>query len=376
MLDTPYTFAYSPALTPAAHGGGDGMWRWSSLLPLDGSDYPLQVGRTPLLRPRGLRTQLGLPGLVIKDETRTPTGSNKDRATALCAVDAVRHGARAMCAASSGNVAVSLSAGGAAVGLPTYVFVSARSVSPAKVELMRSFGATVVLVDDTYERAYALSEQAAAEFGWYSRNTGSNPLCLQAKKTVAFEAWEQLGGRLPDVAYLPIGDGVTLAAFVHGCDELIACGVAECLPTIIGVQAHGAAPLAEAFATSLDTWTARTTDTFADGIDVGDPFFGAQALAGVRRSGGTIITVTDDEMRSAIAVLATRAGLLSEPAGVASLAGAIKDAPRMSDRDATVLVLVSGTGLKDQRWLPRGGGRQIESPSSLDGLARALGSIA
>ena len=166
------------------------IWKdvhWRSLLPLDGrSVYPLQIGGTPLVAPGRLRDELGVPGLYLKDETRTPTGSNKDRATALCLVDAARQGATSIACASSGNVACSLAAGAAAMGLTAYIFVSARTVSPSKVAFMRSFGATVFLVDGPYEQAYRLCDDACARFGWYNRNTASNPLALQAKKTVAF----------------------------------------------------------------------------------------------------------------------------------------------------------------------------------------------
>jgi len=372
MIASPYSYAYGPALVPAPDEPGAGMWRWRRLLPLDGSDvYPLPVGGTPLVAPPRLRAALGLPGLVLKDETRGPTGSNKDRATALCCADAVRRGAPAIVCASSGNLAVSLAAGAAAVGLPAYCFVSARTVSPAKVELMRAYGATVVRVAGAYEDAYRLSEAVCARLGWYNRNTGSNPLAVQAKKTVAFEVWEQLGRRLPDVAYLPVGDGTTLAAFVVGCEELVRCGVADRLPRVIGVQAEGAAPLARAFAAGRLDWTPVESTTFADGIGVGDPFFGRPALEAVRRTDGEFVVVSDDAIREAIALLARAAGLLVEPAGAAALAGAAAHQGRRAGEER-LLVLVTGTGLKDQRWLPREQGAVLDVPPDLDTFLTAL----
>jgi len=250
--------------------------------------------------------------------------------------------------------------------------VSAHAVSPAKVAFMRSFGATIFLVDGPYERAYRLCDDACARFGWYNRNTASNPLALQAKKTVAFEVWEQLGRRMPDVVYLPVGDGVTLAAFVHGCEELVRCGVAETVPRVIGVQASGAAPLVQAFGQGRAEWTAVQTRTIADGIDVGDPYFGRQALDAVARTGGSWLSVTDDDLRSAIAVLARTSGLLAEPAGAAALAGVIADRDRLGETGQSIVALVSGTGLKDQRWLPSDGGRALQIEPDLDAVARAL----
>jgi threonine synthase len=373
MSVEPPTYAYGPGLLPSAPESGEGIWRWRGLLPLDGSDvYPLQIGGTPLVASRGLRQTLGVSGLFLKDETRTPTGSNKDRATALCLVDAARQGAASIACASSGNVACSLAAGAAATGLQAYIFVSAHSVSPAKVAFMRSFGATVFLVDGPYERAYRLCDDACARFGWYNRNTASNPLALQAKKTVAFEVWEQLGRRMPDLVYLPVGDGVTLAAFVHGCEELVRCGVADTIPRVVGVQASGAAPLVQAFSEGRSDWTAVQTRTFADGIDVGDPYFGRQALDAVARTGGTWLAVSDDDLRAAIATLAHTSGILAEPAGAAALAGVIADRQTLNGTDQTVVALVSGTGLKDQRWLPSDGGRTFQIEPSLDAVERVL----
>jgi threonine synthase len=369
----PQRYEYGPELIPATADSGEGMWRWRGLLPVDGSGmYPLKVGGTPLVASRRLRQQLGAPGLVLKDETRTPTGSNKDRATALCLVDAASRGATAIACASSGNVACSLAAGAAAMGLAAYIFVSARTVSPAKVDFMRSFGATVFLVDGPYERAYRLCDDACERFDWYNRNTATNPLALQAKKTVAFEVWEQLGRKMPDVVYLPVGDGVTLAAYVHGCEELIRCGVADRLPRVVGVQASGAAPLVRTFEAGCAAWEAETTRTIADGIDVGDPYFGRQALDAVARTGGSWVAVTDDDLRTAMATLARTSGLLAEPAGAAALAGVIAHREQITAPDQTVVALVSGTGLKDQRWLPREGGRSVDIAASLEGVERAL----
>src|SRR3954466_14142666 len=171
-MPEPQSYEYGPDLIPTTADLGEGIWRWRGLLPVDGAGiYPLQVGGTPLFGSWRLWKELGLPGLVLKDETRTPTGSNKDRATALCAFDAVSKGATSIACASSGNVACSLAAGAAAMGLQAYIFVSAHSVSPAKVAYMRSFGATVFLVDGPYERAYGLCDAACERFGWYNRNT-------------------------------------------------------------------------------------------------------------------------------------------------------------------------------------------------------------
>lgn len=339
------------------------MWRWSSYLPFDGSaEYPLEVGGTPLVTAAALAAQVGLSNLFLKDETRGPSGSNKDRATALCVVDAKRRLIPIVSAASTGNVATSLAVGAAAVGLRAVVFVSAAGVAPQKERLMRAFGATVVKVEGTYEQAYGLCEEACRRFGWYSRNTAANPLAIEGKKTVAFEIWEQLE-RMPDQVFVPVGDGVTIAALERGFSELIDAGEADGMPRLVGVQAAGTAPLATAFRTG-QSWKIAPAVTFADGIAVSDPFFGRQALDAVKRTGGYFVTVTDAEITGAIARLGAH-GLLAEPAGAAAFAGLVQVAESIEPGSTTV-VLVTGSGLKDDRWWPASTGLSVTVPPSID----------
>ncbi len=369
----PYNFGYGPDLLRQPSTELEGMWRWASMLPVDGSaTYPLRVGGTPLVAPSRLSKDLGLPLLFLKDETRGPSGSNKDRGTALCLTEAMSQGAAAAACASSGNVAASLATGAAAVGMSAYVFVPSGTVSPQKVEYMRSFGAQVFLVDGPYEAAYGLSEQACRRFGWYSRNTAANPLALQGKKTVAFEVWEQLGRRLPDVAFIPVGDGVTLVGFVLGCRELLRCGVAGRLPRVIGVQARGAAPLAEAFAAGVE-WKPTRAETVADGIGIGSPFYGDEALEAVRSTGGDFDIVSDSQILDAVRQLATGAGILVEPAGAAAFAGLAQRSKQKSLADLTIVTLLTGTGLKDHRWFPAQAGNVRRIAPSIEAVAAAIG---
>jgi threonine synthase len=349
------------------------MWRWSDLLPFDGSaDYPLPVGGTPLLVAARLNEWLGLKSLWLKDESRGPSGSNKDRATAITIVDARRKSMAVIACASTGNVASSLAVGAAAVGLTAVLFVSRDGVSPQKERFMRAFGATVVKVRGTYEDAYRLSEAACRTFGWYSRNTGINPLTVQGKKTVAFEIWEQLGRQVPDHVFVPVGDGVTIAALGLGFDELVRCGVADRIPRLIGVQADGAAPLAAAYR-SGEQWKAGVANTYADGISVGDPQFGTEALVAVRKSRGEFVTVTDNQMRHAVALLA-KCGMLFEPAGAASVAAIIRARAMLIDSGGRTVALLTGAGLKDPRWWPDERGATFEvSPDAELSALEAIG---
>jgi hypothetical protein len=188
------------------------MWRYRELLPVpDGPvRYPVPIGGTPLLPVPALRAALGMPRLWIKDETRSPTASNKDRATALVLEDGLRQGATTITTASTGNAAVSTAFGAAAAGLRAVIFVS-TDCQPDKLALMTQAGAWVFQVREGYAAAVDLSRAAARTFGWLDRNTGANPITIEAKKTVAFEVWEQLGRVLPDVMVAPVGDGPTLS---------------------------------------------------------------------------------------------------------------------------------------------------------------------
>src|ERR1700738_716748 len=194
-----FEYAYDPQLLPPLQPSSDGMWRYKHLLPtLDPVLYPLFVGGTPMIASTALREYTGITNLWLKDETRSPTGSNKDRATALIVNQALHTGINTISCASTGNVAVSLAIGAAAAAIKAVIFVPA-TVSKTKLQLMLFAGATVFRLEEGYEAAVKLSRLAAHSFGWYDRNTGYNPLSLEAKKTVALEIWEQLGHQVPDV---------------------------------------------------------------------------------------------------------------------------------------------------------------------------------
>lgn len=333
-------------------GPDDGMWRYRAHLPIgDGPiRYPLAVGGTPLIAPPGLRDGVGMPGLWLKDETRGPTGSNKDRATALVVEQAMRSGAGTVSCASTGNVAVSLAVGAAAAGLRSVVFVPA-TVDPARLTLMLMAGASVVKVEAGYAAAFELSRAEAERSGWVDRNTGVNPATVEAKKTVAFEIWEQLGRRVPDVAVVPVGDGPTIHAIAKGFAELRASGATTDIPRLIGVQAAGCQPLKAAWERDEPLRPVEPR-TIADGIAVGDPISAGEVLDDIRDSGGSFVAVGDAELRAAMDQLLQRAGVIAEPAGAAATAGLhLALATGLVAPDETCVVLVTGTGLKTPRFL-------------------------
>lgn len=230
-------YSYGPALLLTMGSRPASMWRYRELLPIDDSPilYPLPVGGTALLRVPRLRTDFEMPNLWIKDETSGPTGSSKDRATALVIEDGLRRNIGTITTASTGNAAVATAFGAAAAGLRAVIFVS-TDCRPDKLTLMLQAGAEVFQVRRGYAAATNLSRQAATQFGWLDRNTGSNPMTIEAKKTMALEIWEQLGRRRPDAVIIPVGDGPTLCGIYKGFLELTQCRTTVHLPRLIGVQ--------------------------------------------------------------------------------------------------------------------------------------------
>jgi threonine synthase len=349
------------------------MWRYRELLPVpDGPvRYPVPIGGTPLLPVPALRQTLNIPRLWIKDETRNPTASNKDRATALVIEDGLRRGVDTITTASTGNAAVATAYGAAAAGMRAVIFVP-TDCQPDKLELMAQAGAWVFQVPDGYAAAVDLSRAAARTFGWLDRNTGANPLTIEAKKTVAFEVWEQLGRSVPDLMVVPVGDGPTLVALGKGFAELVSCGLADRQPRLVGVQAEHCQPLVRAWLGSpAGPAELDPAGTAADGIAVLRPAIGDAVLNAVRRGGGGMVAVTESALLGAVATLAGRAGVGAEPAGAASLAGlqaAVEHG--LADRLETVVLLVTGREVK------AGGGPtdlgRVAVVERLDDIAGAL----
>jgi threonine synthase len=349
------------------------MWRYRALLPVGEGPvrYPLPIGGTPLLPSPALRASLGMPGLWLKDETRGPSASNKDRATALVIEGGLRGGVDTITTASTGNAAISTAFGAAAAGLRAAIFVS-TGCRPDKLALMAQAGAWVFRVSAGYAAAVDLSRTAARAFGWLDRNTGANPVTVEAKKTVAFEVWEQLGRRPPDAMVAPVGDGPTLAALDKGFDELVRCGVADRRPRLIGVQADRCQPLVQAWRGGVaGPAQLDPAGTVADGIAVLRPAIGEAVLAAVGRDGGGMVAVDDEALLRAVDARAARAGVGAEPAGAAALAGLHRALEvGLVHRDETVVLLVTGRELKAAGG--PGDGRRVRTVDRLDEVEKAL----
>jgi len=354
------------------------LWRYEPLLPLS-AEYavPLRAGWTPLYACPSLAAELGLSALWVKDETLNPTASCKDRGTAVTVAAARMLGRDALVCASTGNAATSTAGFCAAAGIPCYIFVP-KSAPRAKVAQLLAFGAVVFAVDGTYGDAYDLAIQAADRFGWYNRSDGQNPMVVEGNKTGAFEVWEELHRDLPDFVLVAVGDGSVAAGIGKGFRELMKVGLAEHVPKVYGVQAHGAAAVAHAFSRHSKGEpilpAEEEANTLADSIRVGKPRDVVRAVREVAETGGGFVTVTDDEIVSAAQELARRTGVFAEPSGAAPYAGLLcllQDGA--IPPGARVVLFVTGSGLKDPEGALRGLREPAVIPPRIEAVAEVLG---
>jgi threonine synthase len=327
------------------------MWDYRALLPVapEATLPPLRVGGTPLYEAPSLARRVGIREVWVKDEGVQPTGSLKDRASAMAVVKADELGAEVITTASTGNAAAALAGLGASVGRETVIFVPATAPE-AKVAQLLAFGAAVLLVDGTYNDAIEVCLRTGERFGWYNRTTGFNPYMSEGKKTVAYEVAHQLGWQVPDVIVVSVGDGCIVGSLWKGFHDLMQLGWVAHMPRIIGVQASGSNYLAEAWAKEEDVLSKPpiSPNTVADSISAALPRDRIKAMRAVTESDGAFVTVGDEAILAAIPTLASTTGVFAEPAAAAAWAG-VERAVEMSviEPSERVVVLSTGSGLKD-----------------------------
>jgi len=327
------------------------LWRYLPILPIrDDARLPsLQCGWTPMMEFPQVARRWGIANFFVKDDGRLPTGSFKDRSSCVGATKAVELGYDTITCSSTGNAASSCAGFAANLGLQAYIFVPAHAPE-AKVAQLRIFKSNVLLVEGSYDEAYYLCQKAAAEFNWYNRNCAINPYLIEGKKTSGLECAEQLAGNIPDWVAVAVGDGCTIAGIWKGFVEMKRFGMIDKLPRLLGVQAHGAQPIFEAWKAGDEKPRSRRAETLADSIAVGQPRNQTKALRAIRESGGAMVAVEDEEILKAMYELAQHTGVFGEPAGVTGVAGLLR---AISDgvvkRNETVLHVLSGNGLKDVR---------------------------
>ncbi len=356
------------------------LWRYLPLLPVTdpgGVNTPLySVGGTPVYASDLLTSNLELTHLWIKDESRNPTASFKDRASAVVIARAREIGAKVVVTASTGNAGAALAGMAAAIGQKAVIFAP-RNAPPAKIAQLLIYGATVYLVDGTYDDAFDLTIQASNEFGWYCRNTGYNPFTAEGKKTAAFEIWEWMINsnshiNTPLQVFVSVGDGNIISGLHKGFKDLFSLSWLETMPRIFGVQAEGSAAITNAFLSGNEEIFPVTAHTIADSISVDLPRDGVRAVRAARETGGGYFLVSDDEIISAIAELG-KAGIFAEPAGATSYAGLVKAViTGIIKSDDQVLVINTGSGLKDVRAAMQAVKEPIIIEPSLNALKKVI----
>jgi threonine synthase len=330
--------------------GPASLWRYAPLLPAATEDrVDLGAGFTPLRRAHRLGAELGLPNLWIKDETRNPTHSFKDRVVSVALTKAREFGFGTVACASTGNLAHAVAAHAASAGLRAVTFVP-TGLESGKLAATAVYGATLIEVDGTYDDVNRLCGEASGEYPWAFVNVNLRPYYAEGSKTIAYETAEQLGWRAPDHVVVPIASGALLTRVGKAFRELHAVKLLDDEPAVrvSGAQGTGCAPVAQAFAGGDDdVRPVRYPDTLAKSLAIGDPADGPYALREVRSSGGAIGEATDAEIVDAVGLLARTEGIFAETAGGVTIAALAKLATAGVVRPGeTVVAYVTGMGLK------------------------------
>jgi len=325
------------------------MWRWADLLPsTPPGEIDLGAGGTPLVRADRLGAELGLGELWLKDDTRNPTGSFKDRVVSVALAKARELGFKVAACASTGNLANSVAAHAARAGMRSIVFIPS-DLEPAKITTTAIYGGTLVAVKGSYDDVNRLCAELTSEQPtWAFVNVNVRTYYAEGSKTLAFEVAEQLGWQAPDHVVVPVASGSQLCKIDKGFRQLAEVGlIAEHHVRVSGAQAEGCSPVATAFAAGWDTFKPQRPHTIAKSLAIGNPADGTYALEAVRRSGGAVAAVTDAEIVEAIRLLARTEGIFAETAGGVTIATLAKlAASGVVHSDERVVAYVTGNGLK------------------------------
>jgi threonine synthase len=351
----PLEVAYAPpdcadpsALKRRIQAGPHSLWRYGDFLPvsvpLPGT---LHAGWTPLVRADRLAARIGLEQVWIKNDAANPTHSFKDRVVSVALARARALGFQTVACASTGNLANAVAAHAAAAGLDSYVFIPAN-LEEQKILATGVYGTNLIAVRGNYDDVNRLCTELSAERDWAFVNINMRPYYAEGSKTLAFETAEQLGFELPDRVVAPIASGSLFTKIARGFREWIQAGLLSGeLPTFNGAQAAGCSPVASAFADGRDFCQPVKPETIAKSLAIGNPADGPYALDLARSTGGSIDSVTDDEIREGIKLLAQTTGIFTETAGGVTVAVLRKLAERgdIGPRER-VVVYITGEGLK------------------------------
>jgi threonine synthase len=360
----PLEVAYAPrtiddvaAVRRRIQGGPQNVWRYADFLPVTAqpgsaaratSGAGLPAGCTPLVKADRLAERLGLGEVWVKNDSANPTHSFKDRVVAVAAARARELGFKVLTCASTGNLANSVAATAAAYGMESYVFIP-HDLEEQKVLATGVYGTNLVSVKGTYDDVNRLCTELSAEHeDWAFVNVNLRPYYAEGSKTLAYETAEQLGWETPDRVVAPIASGSLFTKIARGFEEWLELGlISGGTPAFNGAQAAGCSPVAQAYEAEQDFCKPVKPDTIAKSLAIGNPADGPYALDLARKTGGGIDSVTDDEIREGIRLLAETTGIFTETAGGVTTATLAKLAERGDiGRDERVVLYITGDGLK------------------------------
>jgi len=354
--------------------GPQSIWRYADFLPFEQQPRTaLAAGVTPLVRADRLAERLGLGEVWVKNDAANPTHSFKDRVVTVALAKARELGYGVVACASTGNLANSVAAHAAAAGLESYVFVPA-DLEEQKILATGVYGTNLVSVRGNYDDVNRLCTELADERDWAFVNVNLRPYYAEGSKTLGFEVAEQLGFELPDRVVCPVASGSLFTKVARGFEEWREVGLVDSeLPVFNGAQASGCSPVAQAFEAGHEVCRPVKPDTIAKSLAIGNPADGPYALELARSSGGGIDSVTDDEIRAGIRLLAETTGVFTETAGGVTTATLAKLAERGEiSRDERVVLLITGDGLKTLDAV-RGSFETHEIDPTTESFGEALG---
>ncbi len=356
--------------------GPKNIWRYQPLLPVpqDVASFPnTEPGFTRLVNAGNLAREVGLKSLWVKDDSGNPTHSFKDRVVAVALSAARELGLSVFACPSTGNLANAVAAAAARAGIRSVVFIPSDLERP-KIITTAVYGGTLVAVDGNYDDVNKLaSEIAGEEEGWAFVNVNVRPYYAEGSKTLAFEIAEQLGWRLPRQIVVPVASGSQLTKIDKGFAELVKLGLVEDTPyTVFGAQATGCSPVAQAFRDGHDVVRPVRPDTIAKSLAIGNPADGPYVLDVVRRTGGVVEDVTDEQVVEGIQLLARTEGIFTETAGGTTVANLKKLVGTGAlDPEAETVIINSGDGLKTLDAVADRVGPKVTIPPTYDAFVKA-----
>ncbi|MEA2683641.1 MAG: threonine synthase [Chloroflexota bacterium] len=335
--------------------GPNSLWRYRALLPVEG-DAPLVTlgeGMTPLVHAQRLGAELGLSNLYIKNETVNPTNSFKDRVVSVAVNWARANGFDTMACASTGNLANSVAAYSARAGMRCFVFIPA-DLEASKVLTTSVFAPNLVAVEGNYDEVNRLCSELADSYHWAFANINVRPFYAEGSKTLTYETAEQLGWKLPDEIVIPIASGCQFVKHNKAIQELIELELVDGgkYPRLTGAQALGCSPVATAFKDGEPVRPVRP-NTIAKSLAIGNPSDGKYVINIANGTGGTVETVTEEEIVEAIELLAQTEGIFAETAGGVTI-GVLRKLAKAGrwKGDETVVAYVTGHGFKTIEVIP------------------------